>query len=585
MTTMPPPGTQQPQLTRLGTLFLRNGMVTAQQVEQALERQRQLGGSRPLGEILVAMGLITDRQRVQVIGEQWGIPIVDLQRINVNGDAVQLVSQELARRYTLLPIEFAGPRLIVAMQDPLNVRAIDELRLVTGRDILPGIAPEDEIRTAIDAVYRRSGGTSVESVLKSFDSVDISDVSGGWLPPDVQVAEEATESDAAAQPIIQLANAILQRGIAEKASDIHIEPNKEGVRVRYRIDGILSDGPSVPKNVQPALISRIKIMSDLDIAEKRAPQDGRMSLRVHGQVFDFRVSTLPAHYGEKVVLRILDKSSLQLGLGKLGLQDQVASMYEQLLKRSHGIVLVTGPTGSGKSTTLYASLNTVNSGEKNILTIEDPVEYDLPGITQVGVNNRAGMTFAAGLRAMLRQDPDIIMVGEMRDRETAMIAIEAALTGHLVFSTLHTNDAPGAITRLVDMGVEPFLIASATVGVMAQRLVRRICDRCKEAYVPVLDAVVRYGLPLNDADEPAPLFRGAGCEHCNRSGYRGRLGCYELLPITDDVRARILANASADAIRDAGVASGMRSLKDDAMAKVILGQTTLEEVLRVLYAG
>ena len=560
-------------------------MVTAQQVEQALERQRQLGGARPLGEILVAMGLITDRQRVQVIGEQWGIPVVDLHRININGDAVQLVSQELARRYTLLPIEFAGPRLIVAMQDPLNVRAIDELRLVTGRDILPGIASEDEIRSAIDAVYRRSEGTSVETVLKSFSSSDVSDVNGGWLPPEVQVAEEAVESDAATQPIIQLANAILQRGIAEKASDIHIEPNKDGIRVRYRIDGILSDGPSVPKNVQPALISRIKIMSDLDIAEKRAPQDGRMSLRVHGQVFDFRVSTLPAHYGEKVVLRILDKSSLQLGLSKLGLQDHVAAMYEQLLKRSHGIVLVTGPTGSGKSTTLYASLNTVNSGEKNILTIEDPVEYDLPGITQVGVNNRAGMSFAAGLRAMLRQDPDIIMVGEMRDRETAMIAIEAALTGHLVFSTLHTNDAPGAITRLVDMGVEPFLIASATVGVMAQRLVRRICDRCKEAYMPPRDAVLRYGLPLDDANEPAQLFRGAGCEQCNNTGYRGRVGCYELLPVTDDVRARILANDSADAIRDAGVASGMRSLKDDAMSKVILGQTTLEEVLRVLYAG
>ena len=581
--TAPPPSQQH--LTRLGTLFLRNGMVTAQQVEQALERQRQLGGARPLGEILVAMGLITDRQRVQVIGEQWGIPVVDLHRININGDAVQLVSQELARRYTLLPIEFAGPRLIVAMQDPLNVRAIDELRLVTGRDILPGIAPEDEIRSAIDAVYRRSGGTSVETVLKSFSSSDVSDVNGGWLPPEVQVAEEAVESDAATQPIIQLANAILQRGIAEKASDIHIEPNKDGIRVRYRIDGILSDGPSVPKNVQPALISRIKIMSDLDIAEKRAPQDGRMSLRVHGQVFDFRVSTLPAHYGEKVVLRILDKSSLQLGLSKLGLQDHVAAMYEQLLKRSHGIVLVTGPTGSGKSTTLYASLNTVNSGEKNILTIEDPVEYDLPGITQVGVNNRAGMSFAAGLRAMLRQDPDIIMVGEMRDRETAMIAIEAALTGHLVFSTLHTNDAPGAITRLVDMGVEPFLIASATVGVMAQRLVRRICDRCKEAYMPPRDAVLRYGLPLGDANEPAQLFRGTGCEQCNNTGYRGRVGCYELLPVTDDVRARILANDSADAIRDAGVASGMRSLKDDAMSKVILGQTTLEEVLRVLYAG
>jgi type IV pilus assembly protein PilB len=356
--------------------------------------------------------------------------------------------------------------------------------------------------------------------------------------------------------------------------------------VRYRIDGILVDGLDVPKGAQAALASRIKIMADLDIAEKRAPQDGRISLRVNGKHFDFRVSTLPAVYGEKIVMRVLDKSNISVGLHKLGLLQHTYDMYESMLMRSYGIILVTGPTGSGKSTTLYSSLAKVNSGEKNIITIEDPVEYEIPGITQVGVNNKANMTFAAGLRAMLRQDPDIIMVGEMRDQETAMIAIEAALTGHLVFSTLHTNDAPGAIARLMDMGVEPFLIASSTVGVMAQRLLRRVCEKCKQPYEPPRDAIRRLGMNLDEIDKSRVTFyRGRGCDVCKGTGYKGRVGCYELMPVSDKVRELILAHASAYAIREAAIEAGMRSLKEDAMEKILLGMTTLEESLRVIYSG
>jgi type IV pilus assembly protein PilB len=327
-------------------------------------------------------------------------------------------------------------------------------------------------------------------------------------------------------------------------------------------------------------------MAEMDIAEKRVPQDGRISMIVEGKPYDFRVSTLPAVFGEKIVLRVLDKTNISVGLNRLGLLPHTFEMFESMLMRTYGIILVTGPTGSGKSTTLYSCLSKVNSGEKNILTIEDPVEYELAGITQVGVNNKAGMTFAAGLKSMLRQDPDIIMVGEMRDQETAMIAIEAALTGHLVFSTLHTNDAPAAVARLMDMGVEPFLIASATVGVMAQRLLRKVCDRCKQPYEPPRDAIKRLGMNLEEIEKSkVTFFRGRGCEFCKGSGYKGRVGCYELMPVTDKVRELILAHASAYAIREAAIEAGMKTLKEDAMEKILLGITTLEESLRVIYSG
>jgi type IV pilus assembly protein PilB len=387
-------------------------------------------------------------------------------------------------------------------------------------------------------------------------------------------------------PVVRLANIIISKAIAEKASDIHVEPSKEQLRIRYRTDGILSDAMILPKRAQAPLISRFKIMAEMDIAEKRSPQDGRISANIEGKPYDFRVSTLPAVFGEKLVMRVLDKSSIGVGLNKLGFLPHTFEMFEAMISRTYGIILVTGPTGSGKSTTLYSVLAKLNSGEKNILTIEDPVEYELPGITQSMVNVRANLTFATALRAMLRQDPNIIMVGEIRDSETALISIEAALTGHLVLSTLHTNDAPGAIARLLDMGVESFLIASSIVGVLAQRLLRTICVKCKEPYTPPKDAIKRLGMNIDLLDKSdVTFYRGKGCDYCKGTGYKGRIGVYELMPISDKVRELILARASSYAIREAANEAGMQGLKDDAMEKILLGITTLEESLRVIYAG
>ena len=557
--------------------------MTQDQIASALEKQKQLGGHKQLGDLLVSMGYVTERDRVRILGEHWGVEYVDLAETKVPYEIATLVSQDLARRYKVIPLELIGSKLRLAMKNPLDIFATDEIRLITGKEIVPVIATEEDILLAIQESYRNDG-EAVENVLKDFADEDVA-VNTGKREDDGASLEDL-ENAAGEAPVIKLANAIIDRGIAEKASDIHIEPAKDAVKVRYRIDGILIDGLVVPKKAQAALVSRIKIMADMDISEKRAPQDGRISATVKGKQFDFRVSTLPAVFGEKVVMRVLDKSNISVGLHKLGLLPHTFEMFESMLMRTYGIILVTGPTGSGKSTTLYSCLSKVNSGEKNILTIEDPVEYELSGVTQVGVNNKAGMTFAAGLRSMLRQDPDIIMVGEMRDQETAMIAIEAALTGHLVFSTLHTNDAPAAVARLMDMGVEPFLIASATVGVMAQRLLRKVCEKCKQPYEPPKDAIKRLGMNLDELDKSkVTFFRGRGCDICKGTGYKGRIGCYELMPVTDKVRELILAHASAYAIREAAIEAGMKSLKEDAMEKILLGVTTLEESLRVIYAG
>jgi type IV pilus assembly protein PilB len=568
---------------RIGELFVRAGLVTQDQITSALDKQKQLGGHKQLGDLLVSMGLVTERDRVRILGEHWGVEYINLVDTRVPHEIASLVSQDLARRYKVIPLEIANGKLRLAMKNPLDIFATDEIRLITGREVDPVIACEEDILVAIQESYR-SDGEAVESALKDFAEEDVSVTTGKHDEENFSAEElENLSNDA---PVVKLAAALIDRGISEKASDIHVEPHKDCVKIRYRVDGILMDGLVVPKKAQQALTSRIKIMADMDIAEKRAPQDGRISAVVKGKQFDFRVSTLPAVFGEKVVMRVLDKSNISIGLHRLGLLPHTFEMFESMLMRTYGIILVTGPTGSGKSTTLYSCLSKVNSGEKNILTIEDPVEYELSGVTQVGVNNKAGMTFAAGLRSMLRQDPDIIMVGEMRDQETAMIAIEAALTGHLVFSTLHTNDAPGAVARLMDMGVEPFLIASATVGVMAQRLLRKVCDKCKQPYEPPRDAIKRLGMNLEELDKSkVTFFRGRGCDLCKGSGYKGRIGCYELMPVTDKVRELILAHASAYAIREAAIEAGMKSLKEDAMEKILLGITTLEESLRVIYAG
>lgn len=569
----------------IGEIFVESGLITDEQLEMALDNQRQLKTKELLGDLLVSMGLITERDRVRCLGEYWSVPYVELTDYQIDPDVTKTVGQELARRYKVVPISCHGAKLTLAMKNPLDVFAIDEIRLITGKDVDPVIATEEDILSAITNNYKSETNVSdtVHEVMKDLEEAQI--MINHEEDEDAISIEQLKELSGDA-PVIRLANLIISRAIADKASDIHIEPGKDILKIRYRVDGILYDGMQLPKRAQAPIISRFKIMADMDIAEKRAPQDGRISATVEGKAYDFRVSTLPAVYGEKMVMRVLDKSSITVGLNKLGLLPYTMEMFESLIARTYGIILVTGPTGSGKSTTLYSVLSKLNSGEKNILTVEDPVEYELPGITQSQVNNRANMTFASALRAMLRQDPNIIMVGEIRDGETALIAIEAALTGHLVLSTLHTNDAPGAVSRLLDMGVESFLIASSMAGVLAQRLLRTVCVKCKEPYKPPADAIKRLGISGDILDRSdVTFYRGRGCEYCKGSGYKGRTGVYELMPITDKIRELILARASSYAIREAAIEAGMHTLKDDAMEKILLGITTLEESLRVIYSG
>jgi type IV pilus assembly protein PilB len=574
------------QGSSLGDIFVENGLISREQLAEALDKQRQLKTHKMLGDLLVQMGFINERDRVRCLGQQWGVGYVDLNEVEIQPEAIKRVSQELARRFKVIPIEKKDGKLLLAMKNPLDIFAIDEIRLITGLEAEPLIASEDDILAAINKNYQSEHGVSdsVNEAVKDIEeaSITIGDESDG----DESFSMEQLKELSSEAPVIRLANIIISKAIAEKASDIHIEPSKDSLRIRYRTDGILSDAMILPKRAQAPLISRFKIMAEMDIAEKRAPQDGRVSANVEGKPFDFRVSTLPAVFGEKIVMRVLDKSSINVGLNKLGFLPYTFEMFEAMITRTYGIILVTGPTGSGKSTTLYSVLHKLNSGEKNILTVEDPVEYELPGITQSMVNNKANMTFANALRAMLRQDPNIIMVGEIRDSETALIAIEAALTGHLVLSTLHTNDAPGAVARLLDMGVESFLIASSVIGVLAQRLLRTICVKCKEPYTPPKDAIKRLGMNLDLLDKSdVTFYRGHGCEHCKGTGYKGRIGVYELMPVSEKVRELILARASSYAIREAANEAGMQSLKDDAMEKILLGITTLEESLRVIYAG
>ncbi len=575
------------QAATIGDIFVSSGLVTPEQLGQALDKQRQLKSQEQIGDLLVSMGLITERDRVRCLGEQWGVPYLDLTDIRVEEEVTSTVTQELARRFKVIPTQREAKRLTLAMKNPLDIFAIDEIRLITGLEVEPVIATEEDILLAIAANYRTEVNVTeaVSNVMKDIDEASISITNGNGEDEGAITIEQLKELSGEA-PVVRLSNMIISRGITDKASDIHIEPAKDCLRIRYRVDGILQDGMTLPKKAQASITSRFKIMADMDIAEKRAPQDGRISATIEGKPYDFRVSTLPAVFGEKIVMRVLDKSNISVGLNKLGLLPYTYDMFESMIQRTYGIILVTGPTGSGKSTTLYSVLSKLNSGEKNILTIEDPVEYELSGITQSMVNNRAGMTFAAGLRSMLRQDPNIIMVGEMRDQETAMIAIEAALTGHLVISTLHTNDAPGAVARLLDMGIESFMIASSVVGVMAQRLLRTVCAKCKEQYTPPRDAIKRLGMNLDILDKgEVTFYRGRGCDTCKGTGYKGRVGVYELMPVTDKVRELILARASSYAIREAAIEAGMRTLKDDAMEKILLGITTLEESLRVIYAG
>ncbi len=573
------------ELGGIGSTFVKKGLITEQQLSEALEKQQQLGPGQPLGDVLVSLGFINERDRVECLSEEWGVRFVEIGEDPLEPEATKLVSQSVARRYKVVPVAKDNGKITLAMKNPLDIFAIDEIRLMTGSEVEPVMATEEDVLQAINRVYRTESDVSevVSNVIRDIDE-DRVDIEKREASEDDDVSIEQLRELSEEAPIIKLGNLVISRAIADGASDLHVEPQKNEVRVRFRIDGIMHDVMTVPKKAQASLISRFKIMSDMDIAEKRAPQDGRISARINDKDFDFRVSTLPSVYGEKVVMRVLDKSSIHVGLNRLGFLPQTMELFESIITRAYGIILVTGPTGSGKSTSLYSALAKLNSGEKNILTLEDPVEYELEGVTQTQVNPRAGLTFASGLRTMLRQDPDIIMVGEIRDHETALIAMEAALTGHLVLSTLHTNDAPGSITRLIDMGIEPFLIASAVIGVLAQRLLRTICPKCKESYSPPADAMKRLGMKL-DGNQKVTFYRGRGCANCKNCGYRGRIGIYELMPISDQLRDLILARASSYAIKEAAVEQGMKTLRDDAMEKILLGHTTLEESLRVIYSG
>ena len=571
---------------QIGELLVSRGYVTPDQLQSALDAQSGLPTAEALGDLLVNMGYLSVRDKMRCLADQWGCEFVELDTFPFDAEVVKLVSQEICRRYKAIPISRSHGRVVVAMRDPNDIYAIDAIRLIVGADVEPVMAEEEDILGAISRFYANdtSAQEAMQTALRDIDldSDNFSISQMGETTDDVSVEQLREMVEEA--PVVRLANLILADAVKDGVSDIHIEPTREGMRVRNRIDGILLEVMQLPKKVQASLTSRIKIMSGMDIAEKRAPQDGRISMIIDGKQWDFRVSTLPSAFGEKVVMRVLDKSAIGIGLHRLGILPKTLDQFELLIQRTYGIVLVTGPTGSGKSTTLYSVLSKLNSTEKNILTIEDPVEYELQGLTQVGVNPRAGLTFASGLRCMLRQDPNIIMVGEIRDGETGMIAIEAALTGHLVFSTLHTNDAPGAIARLLDMSIEPFLISSAVAGVLAQRLVWQICPKCKVSYQPPMDAVRRLGMNTENS-AGVKFFRGKGCDHCKGTGYKGRIGVYELMVVNDEVRDMALQRASSHRIREAAIRNGMITLKADATEKVMLGVTTLEETLRVIYSG
>jgi len=555
---------------QLGQRLLAEGHITEAQLDAALERKRQTGGF--LGEVLVELGYVSPKLVGHVMEEAIGIPYVDLSETHIEPEALELVSEHYQRRHRVIPFKVDGRRLFVAMTDPLNVMVMDDLHLMTGMQIVPFVALNSEIQDALNRSH--SARSAAESVLK-----EITDAEGPAGEQELSADQLADLAEDA--PIIRLVNSVIAGAINSSASDIHIEPQEKNVRVRYRMDGILYEQMTIPLNHHPAVVSRIKIMAHLNIAERRRPQDGRIVFQFEDVPYDLRVSTMPTIYGEKVVMRVLDKAGINVPLDRLGFFPDQRRLFETFIHRPHGMILVTGPTGSGKSTTLYAALNKINEVSRNIITVEDPVEYNLAGISQVQANPKIGLTFAAALRTIVRQDPDVIMVGEIRDIETAEISVQAALTGHLVFSTLHTNDAPGALVRLQNMGVEPFLITSAVIGVVGQRLLRRICPQCSEPDKP--DVGLMRALGISDYDIKNGTFRkGRGCPRCNGRGFRGRTAAYEVMRMTDTLRDAVLRNVGGVALKEIAIREGMKTMKESGIRKVLEGETTVDEVYRVL---
>jgi type IV pilus assembly protein PilB len=552
---------------QFGNLLVDCGLLTATALRLALDEHDISGQS--LSRVLIDNSLVTETDLVSVLARQLGIRFVDLSDYPVDPTAVTMVSEPLARRYVAVPIGWDNGRLLLAMADPSNVVAIDDIRVLTGREIEPMIATEQSIGAAIDRYHRVAGDAdAIAAQASQHYSADT----------EATATHEVVEDG----PIVRLIDLLISRAVADGASDIHIEPNETDVRVRYRIDGVLHEVMRSPKNTRAGMISRLKVMADINIAERRIPQDGRITANVAGRDVDLRVATLPTVHGEKVVMRILDKSTALLKLSDLGFLADNMARYERSFTKSHGTILVTGPTGSGKSTTLYATLNLLNDEGMNIITVEDPVEYLLPNVNQIQVNNKTGLSFAKALRAILRADPDIILVGEIRDTETANIAIQAALTGHLVLSSLHTNDAVTTPSRLVEMGVEPFLVGSAIDCIVAQRLARRLCDRCKEAYTPTRAEMLSLGSDGQREElEHATIYRPVGCEACGRTGYRGRFAIHEVLPVTEEIGRLISDRAQSGDIKTMAIAQGMQTLREAGHSQVIAGLTSVREILRV----
>ncbi|MBW3663964.1 MAG: type IV-A pilus assembly ATPase PilB [Actinobacteria bacterium] len=554
-------------MRQLGQILIEEGLISDEQLRTAQEIQQQHG--RSLGRVLIDRGHVTERDLVRALATQIGMDFVDLSDEEVDATAVTAISETLARRYNALPIGYENGRLVVAMSDPANVFALDDIRAITGLDVKSVVATKEDIADAIKRYHRMSD--EIEEMAQ-----DMGEAAG----EPHELADIKTVTDEA--PIVKFVNLLITQAVNDGASDIHIEPAERDMRVRFRIDGVLHEIMHSPKSIQSGVTSRLKIMAEIDIAERRIPQDGRIGLVVGGKQIDLRVSTLPTVYGEKLVMRILDKTSILLELKDLGFLEENYARFESSFRKPYGMILVTGPTGSGKSTTLYATLNVINRPEVNIVTTEDPVEYRLAGVNQVQVNVKAGLTFASALRSILRQDPDIVLVGEMRDRETAHIGIEAALTGHLVLSTLHTNDAPSAVTRLTEMGIEPFLVGSAIDAVLAQRLARRLCSKCKEPYRPEMATLQEAGLDADTVEQRPEVFRAVGCKACGNTGYKGRLALHEVMSVTEDIERLTVERASSEEIKRVAISQGMRTLREDGLAKVLLGMTTIEEVARVV---
>jgi len=564
---------------KLGEYLLDAGLVTEQQLKEALRRQRQT--REPLGHILSRTGMVTEADICRVLHTQLGLAIVDLQTVAIDDSVIRLIKEELAKKYTAIPIEVENrTTLRIAMADPLNAAALEDLRFQSGYFVRPVLAPPSEIVEAISKYYHIDASVVqiLENIIKNDPVAEVREI----VEPEPDESLDELMKISAGPPIVRLANWLITRAVEMRSSDIHIEPQEKGVGVRIRVDGLLQDMERLPKWTQGALISRIKILSSLDIAEKRLPQDGRFRVEIDGRRIDFRVSTLPTDHGEKIVIRIVDQERSALRLDTLGLSEPVLAKIRAYGLRPQGILIVTGPTGSGKTTMLYSLLQHIHSVTKNIVTVEDPIEYQVAGVNQVQVDEKSKKTFAAILRAMLRQDPDVMMIGEIRDFETAQIAFRASITGHLVLSTVHTNDAPSAVTRLVDLGLQPYMVASSITGVVSMRLVRTLCPKCKDAYVPTPEELRLLGLDEREGSD-LTLHRPVGCEYCYETGFRGRIGVFEVLDVTDPLRRLIASGAPESMIRQTALEAGMVPIGQDGMAKVLSGLTSLEELQRVVY--